>query len=507
MFIDKSIFYKIAVIAVIKSALFFYFASNFQDNWPKSEIVNSIFIRTGDTSSYLTPIENMMDGNGYGRAAGAKENKTEFLPFAGRMPGFLPVYGPLYYFFGEKTAGFLLVIIQFLIGVLATYVLAWLSGNLFSSERIFWITLVGFSLSSFVSIFDHYGFAESLATSFLIFSCGFLYLNSKYFSAKMSILSGIFACWALFMRPALGINLILFPLFWFFLQIRKKEFTFLTWTKNCILFLLPFLICEMIWVIRNEKAIGAFIPLEASYEESYKEVYSPQQMAIQKLIIAWGGSMIKWDEKSDAHWFIYEQADDAGIHFSADQFTSSYSADSLYVLRQLFRASMDTNLVRMERNFLAEQTVSMTRRLYNSYKSEKPFRFYVTSKLILLKQFLFVGTVNHLPFPKYADMTALQKTIKSGYLLLYYLVLIGGITGIVLVLVQKKLHLSSMIVCIPVAQIFIHPVWFGYIEHRYFVPVYPFMLMFAAYALNYFSLLLKKEKKQNQSLKNILFFI
>jgi hypothetical protein len=151
----------------IKGCLFLLFALNFIQNWPAKWITNSIFIASGDTIGYYEPVEAFANGYGYNTFC--------------RMPGLLPIYAPLYFLFGGIWGKTLVIVLQFLLSSLSVYFLARTAELIFNNNRIFYISFFLYAFSSFVSIWDHYGYSDSFSTSLLIFS---FYLFVSYLHNK-----------------------------------------------------------------------------------------------------------------------------------------------------------------------------------------------------------------------------------------------------------------------------------------------------------------------------------
>ena len=76
------------------------------------------------------------------------------------------------------------------------------------------------------------------------------------------------------------------------------------------------------------------------------------------------------------------------------------------------------------------------------------------------------------------SLNILHKIIKGGYFILLLFVNIFGFVGCFVAL-SKKIFLPM----IPLAFIFTLTIIFGYVEQRYLVPAYSFLIIFTAFIL------------------------
>ena len=84
-------------------------------------------------------------------------------------------------------------------------------------------------------------------------------------------------------------------------------------------------------------------------------------------------------------------------------------------------------------------------------------------------------------------MTIFQKLIKLFYYALYFVVLIGGLIGILLRALKTNTWLDlsfllsvSLLLSLIIAVVFVGDI----IENRYFISMYPFLLVFGIYAFD-----------------------
>ncbi|MEM6262246.1 MAG: hypothetical protein AAGI38_07050, partial [Bacteroidota bacterium] len=124
----------IVVALVIKCLLFAYFSVQV-NALPPDQYVGALFRVYDDTKGYYTPVELLLEGKGYSRHGYAAFGEPEIVPFAGRLPGILPVYAPLYALFGEVWAKQLVILLQFLFSTWAAFALGFIAKTWFPKNQ------------------------------------------------------------------------------------------------------------------------------------------------------------------------------------------------------------------------------------------------------------------------------------------------------------------------------------------------------------------------------------
>lgn len=447
-----------AIVLFIKAVLFAYFFTQFRAYTDESWIVSEVAVKTGDTFGYIDPAEDFVQGNGY----------TSFC----RMPGFLPVYAPLSYIFGQSGAFVGVVVFQFFTSVLSVLLLASIAARWIRAEWTFGAVALLYSLSSFVSIWDHYLMSDSFSTSFMIFS---LYLLIRFVDSgswRALVWSGFFLAWTIFFRQ---VSLVLVPVYAMLIWWYWPH----SWFKRgfaLVVFSLPLVLSIGAWTYYNFKKSERFIPLIASVGECYS-TYTPQLLAIDKMIIDWGEDYLRWSQGSLAHWYLWEPWENRPIHIPERLLTSQCNLDSLYTLRANYVIFLqDSNLVARER--AGAKVLASVERFSTAYKQEKKFDFYITNRFRQLRMFLFPSRLDNMPGPAFGAMNVLQKGVKLGYYALFLLINLCGVLATVLALYKQRQH-ALFWLALPWSFIVPLAVLLGYTEQRYFVPVYPFMLILA----------------------------
>ncbi len=475
-----------------KLLLFVFFAFEFSKNYPTEFKYNSLFIIDGETVSYYMPIESLAEGNGYS----FKEQKVgsdEYLyfPSTRRVPGIAVLYYPLLKLMSVNAARSVLILLQFLLSTVSVYLLGLIALYLFSSYSAFVITLILYSASSFVSIFDHYGISESFSISFLIYGMYFSVKAAKQRGLQNYWWAGVFLCWSTFIRPAFGVCFPAAAVLIVYEYWKQKQLISLSFFKAMMLLGIPLLLCLSLWTYRNYKVSAKIIPLEDNVQKTQVFAYDARLVAIWDLIGAWGGQITRWSPNSMGEYFLSRKPVQSQEAFSSRMLSSECTFDSIKSLQQNYLLSYDKSHPFEQRLQLAHRVIEQSYRFRKTFVREKPFQYYVVSPLALTAKFYYFSTVSYLPFPSLQEMKLYQKAIKVFYILFFNLMLIGTIACIVLII--KKRILSNLIfLAFPFLYTAIMIGIYYASEQRYMAPVYPFLVLYAAY---FVSLLLPRFKK------------
>lgn len=456
------------IIFSIKLVLFIYFAIQHYQLYPKNLIVGKIFLKThGDHEGYFMPAEDFANGLGY--------------TYYCRMPGLVPIYSPLYFFFGDTVSKVLFIVLQFINTCFSVLLLGIIARKIFNSENAFKLTILLYSISTFVSIFDHQGLTESFSTSFFILSV-YLFLRYKE-SGTISFLiwCGVFVTWGLFLRQIFGLIIPLINLFILF----KPDFSFSGWRKkiiHCGLFSTPFIIAILHWNIYNYIKYKEIVILNGSMKECFSDV--ARIAGISRLVIGWGGDYEEWSVGTEMQWFAVPPAyKDKPAPFTERHYCGYYNYDSLVVLRTIAQNAWRTEMLKPDSTeYYRKQMEEMSLRFLNAYKNEKPIAYYITNPLRLMGGLLFSKNLENMPFHKGKNMRMDELVIKAFYLVLFNFINFIGLAGIILLLLHRN-KTAILVSLFPITIYFFIGYVFGYDEQRYMVPVYPFMVIFGSYFL------------------------
>jgi hypothetical protein len=458
---SRTFLFRWAVIALlIKASLFGYFFTQFNQYTDPNWIEAGIAVKTGDTFGYIDPAEDFVQGKGY----------TSFC----RMPGFLPIYAPFSFVLGQTGAFVGVVVFQFFTSVLSILLLAAIAARWIRAEWTFGAVVLLYSISSFVSIWDHYLMSDSFSTSFMIFS---LYLLIRFVDSgrwMLLVWSGLFLAWTIFFRQ---VSLVLVPVYamliWFYWTEKLVKRT-----SALVMFSLPLVLSLGAWTYYNYKKSDRFIPLIASVGECYS-TYTPQLLAIDKLIIDWGEDYLRWSQGSLAHWYLWEPWENRDIVLPERLFTSQCNSDSLHALRANYVVFLRDSSAQV-REEAGAKVLASVKRFSDAYREEKKLDFYVVNRFRQLRMFLFPTRLDNMPGPAFAQMNALQKGVKLGYYALFVLINLFGVFATVFAFFKQGKN-ALFWLALPWSFIVPLAVLLGYTEQRYFVPVYPFMLVLAVW--------------------------
>ncbi|MFC2188223.1 hypothetical protein ACFCT7_12970 [Fulvivirgaceae bacterium LMO-SS25] len=232
--------------------------------------------------------------------------------------------------------------------------------------------------------------------------------------------------------------------------------------------------------------------METSLSESYGDfgLYGKAALGIRKLINSYGGDSAEFRDGSDAWWFHHATDKELySFHFPEWIFEiEDVEKNSLIEIRNLYHQSIQNQESELgqQANLKAE---TLALQLSDNIRSNAPFRYYLVNNLLRARRFIFTNGTYLLPLPSFSEMTILQKLIKLFYYALYFIVLIFGLIGILARFVSIKdwrdlpVMLSvSLFLSLIIAVVFVGDI----IENRYFISMYPFLLLFGVYAIDRF---------------------
>jgi len=422
----------------------------------------------GDASSYINPIDHWLT---YGT----------YLPDF-RMPGYGLIYLIFRIPFSSAVACNLMIILQYLLASVSVYILALMARNIFKNDRIFYVCFYLYLISNFSNFFDGFIQTESLCTSFLILS---VYYLTKYFNSKKNlqlIISSILLGWSVFMRPGFSLLLPIFALSILF-QIKNEIIKNL---KYSILFLIPFLIFDSIWTVRNYMKFKKIIPL--AYIGNYPNIAKSYLQPMFYFTQCWCGAYSFNDQPADLEWFEYTypgRIKPAHIDSLPDNiYTSAYNKDSLLHLKKLILALQNPSIDSLTADRYQTELIAKFTSYHESFQKEKPFVYYVKAPLRSTGILLYGAyTKNYLN--RGQTLGILNAPLRILATALYLGVLALGLFGAILLLIRgfKKNALFVLIGMIPLYTIIVHAMILRVPDNRFLMPGYPFLIMSASYLL------------------------
>jgi len=454
---------------LIKLAFFIYFLHQYD----KSLLdFNSVVIghKTGDTDSYLEPINNLIQNGSY---------NPDF-----RMPGYGFIYLLFRLLFNQLLASNLLVVLQLLLSAVSVYCLALSALYIYKSEKYFLFIFFIYAFSSYPSYFDVLIVTESFSVSTLILNVYFLIKHHQTRNKVWLFISGVFLCWGIFLRPVF-ILLIFFEFLYlsFFLS-KDKIISFRKKIISLLLFLLPFICAESLWVARNyfhNKQVF-FLTKTIRYSWSNKDF-----VAVKDFVSSWGGDD-SYEHNAEIFWFEYHQdifkvskEKIQQIKFPAYIYTSKFNYDSLVAVKKNIKLSRDTSLTSEQRNHYQVYITDKLNKYSQSIKDEKPAVYYLYAPAKMLVRFIFQSGSHFWFLKPFNTLSILEKCIKLFYSLLYWIIIILGSIGCVSFMINhfRDFNIKFVMSFIPLYFILIHPVFLRLTDERYIIPAYPFLTIIA----------------------------
>ncbi|HTB05506.1 MAG TPA: hypothetical protein VK806_01050 [Bacteroidia bacterium] len=420
---------------------------------PLNDIPGFWGIAHGDSYSYLAPIESFISSGNY---------QPDF-----RMPGYGIVFYPFLLLFSKAIACNIIITLQYIAAAISVYYLALTAKNILASNRVFYITFYLFLFSYYTNFYDAYIQTEAFFTAALIFA---VYYFTEYYqrgSMKYLLCTSLLLCWLIFMRPVFLPILLLFAL----LILLNKNLPIASRFKTALLLLIPFLVCDTAWVVRNYSVHRRFIPLTVS--ALYPYIATSYMQPMFEFEQAWGGSAVLTDNKTSAIDSVPN-----------DIYTSQFNNDSLVHLKDLIASLQQANLD-SAKDVAYENELKTKFALYKlSIAKEKPFLYYFIAPLKLTKDFLY-GQENRDMLERGKGNPIIGSILVLFNKVLYLLIVLLGFIGAFIVAIKGFRHnyFYWLISLIPLYILIIHPIILRYATNRFLIPAYPFLIACTAYIL------------------------
>jgi len=426
----------------------------------------------GDTDAYLLPMENLVKNGTY---------EPDF-----RLPGYSLLYLPFYLLFSKAMALNCLIVLQLLLASLSVYLTALIAQFLFKDKVYFVWTFFLFAISTFSNMFDTVLMTESFGVSFLVIAIYTFFKYTETADNRWILGTGLLMTEAVFLRPGFLPILLMLLIVLIAYNLRKKWA--LGWPIAFLL--LPFVIVDSVWVVRNFYQHNKFAPLQTSVAYPGTEEVILSQF---KFVQSWGGDIVYWEAGAEIRWFGYGPAMHAtfgkGVDTSAELpdyiYTSKFNKDSLRIIKQKLMATyQDSSLTKQQIAANKQYASDKFLEYATSVRQEKPFLYYVKAPLILLKKFLIHSGTYNLFSRASSELNVVEWAIKVFYSLFYLGALVVGFLGILLWMKECIcLHRVGAAAGVVVYIATVHPFILRFSEYRYFIPAWPFLMIFVAYAL------------------------
>jgi len=417
---------------------------------------NKIYFLLGDANGYIGGCEDLYCHGTY-----------MINDYASRMPGMSLIYMPLRFLFSKHITLTLFIIIQTLLSAISTYLLAVIAEKIFKSKKIFLCVFILYLFCTHVKNYNNYLLSESLATSTLIISLFYLIKFSEKRFFYHLLLSGVFITWSIFLRPFILPMLAIFTIY-IFIFINKNRI------RNIILFVLPFIIIETLWISRNYYLTSQIIPLQTAgpFTDKY-DYYS------SKFIKSFGMNA-SGDEQA---WFLndkiikdFKKVRPNDNIFSKNIFNDSLNLDSLKLARYYLWQGENETFNRPTREYYYQKSNNILKKFINSHSF---FTTEISSRFILLYKFLNQPIGAPLISVKYPfnvilvffDSFLNYFIILSGYLSLFYL----------FYKFKRNFKIIILICFMPAFILIFFPFYLQFIEARELTLAFPFLCILSVY--------------------------
>ncbi len=438
-----------------------------QNALDSTRMVHGWIFEHQDYHYFLEPVDNYFEKGRY--------ELIENQPFTGRMPGYWYPYMLLRFLFSQAVALNLLMALQVLLSGLSVYVLARFAEEVFRSKRLFQWVFWGYLLSTYTAVFDFQTITESFSVSAIIFFTWFLLKYLQEQRVKWLVLSGVFLTWAIFLRPFLGLNLVIIPVVLLIYYRKNLGRTLI----HLMLWSIPFLLAEVPWVIRNHQVNGKFVPLTTGVDD-YGRTYSQGWQSVRALFYHWGGQAAYF-EPGMAYWFRRAPMEE---NFSLPDHAFegvNYTREDIVELRNKYRENL---LLESDEEFYYRDSLVATEAdLYlSSYRENHFFRHNILSGVLGMKRLFVHSGSPFLPVPQGSDKNMFELGIKYFYLLFYLLVLVGSVPGLFLAIRNEGSRKMGVLLGLMIVQLILVLSYYSqYQGARYTISLYPWLLVLAAY--------------------------
>ena len=412
---------------------------------------------------------------------------SDLAPYSGRMPGyeFILAFSTLISDTSEVSFIFV-VILQSILAGISMYCLADLSFRLFGIQSIFIITYGLYGISTYNSLFDISGLTESVAISLFIVAFSLLF-NTRFGQSKLfKLLIGFLLLLGYLLRQYLLPFFALWALYIIYTE-HKRNQRIKSIALSMILYLLPLIAFEGVWIYRNYQLKDKFIPFVDSAYAGYDDPHAvgerfyfpPENKALANFIKSWGGDFIWWNDKAEITAFISSPSKSKDEQrkvldaFPSYIYTDEYNKDSLLIIQEAFqseRVISESDLVRKLEKFEA------------SFRNSKPLYYFVIAPVKLFVKFIFHSGTYNLFDKSYNNLNFFKKGVKVFYSTLYLLIVISGFIAIVLLMKDKKRSVESVILVATALYIILLVVFvMRRIEYRHFAFAYPYFVILSSY--------------------------
>jgi hypothetical protein len=459
---------------LIRLLISLFFVSQAKELTP-DRVIDPFFIKQNDYYMFLGVVDNFFETGVF------EIYRDSGVPFAGRMPGYSLPYLILRVLFHKIIALQLLALIQIFLSAIAAFCIGKITQLYTNSKLGFWVGLHLYLFSGALSYYDVFTLSESFSFSALVI---FFYFWTKYFwerNIHYLWIAGLFLTWAIFLRPFLGL---LLP----YCAIRLLLFfdcKLNLLIKPLLLFFLSFIIIESIWIVRNYKELGRFIPLQTSLPESYGEngIYNSGSIAAHVYLVrSLGGDNAEFREGSEGWWFLWAEGDDF-YQYQHNKFVRQNDCINEEGLQKMaLRLRESFNPDNEEYFFISKEVEAEANNCISCIRLNYPIKYYIWDPLKRAFKYVISNPTYLMPLPRLSDMMFFQKIVKIYSMSSYYLFTIIGFVFFIQMIFRPFSYSAIDFVGIPVVILF-SLVYFGLVlEPRYSLQFHFLFILISAIA-------------------------
>jgi hypothetical protein len=425
----------------------------------------------GDTNGYLNAFEDL-------------RNKGEYLG------GYrMPLYGFIYFIFRlvlSKIAALnALLLFQIVVAAFAVVYSGRIVYEVTRNKISGLLTTVIVCIAFQTLLYDWYLLPQSLVGSFLVF---FAFHSIRYFKTLRTASLGkavLFSFLIPFLYPVfVGVAFILFVGGLYFNWQNKLVFL-----KRLFILLIPFIVVEGLWIYRNYVVFHKPHPLAATYNAFSSKPDNQFKHELFQFGIATGTDICAWQPNSEMRYFQHMKVSlpngtdgyDENAQFPLSLVSGTpITADSLADVKRRIAEVRHVDDVASFTDSLKIDTLEAELNRFTGYiRNDKPYEYWIGSRIRVMKQF-FSYKGNDSVFFREGNNSAVIKILKPYVQLLYCVFLFISLLFPVSILLNKNNRaLNCFLFCMQLYVIFIFPVVFKVIEHRYFSSGFPFVVIAA----------------------------
>lgn len=459
----------LAVVLRLSLYVFLYFSMGISING-----TGLIGKRFGEEEFYFNSINNLIQHNQYNYL-------LNYLPgYAGRMPGYGIIYGIFKILFpADQIAAYNGVIAtQFLAGTIAMIYLVKVFLLISKNIKSSYFFLFLYALSPYAIQTDIFLFTESFAASALIFSTYCFLVATVNNKPSYYVASGCWLSWVVFLRP------FMLPFFgiWLALYVYYHRQHIAGHLREAIyislLFVLPFIIPDTVWMIRNWSIYHKIIPLQTQYAGLQ---YSDLFLESRQFASALGEEPVLWSPHSLLTW-LTRPTPPPNTGPRRWQLTSHGTYDSLVWLRKHMLIANDTSALRTDRLRSNIMAIAAIRRFKAAFIDEKPFRYYIVSPLKLIHYLALTDSGASVFAWPFNELAIWQKAIRIFFSISHWFWMSTGLFSFLWWPRHFNIKLTLMRLA-PIYLIILFVLILHHVEYRYFFLVYPFVLLSGFYSL------------------------